>query len=90
VTIRKFAVRYGEITYRHDGEAPASPSVFHDALVLNEGREVPWGNGTSSTVDPGDPDSAYHFLVDGIFEHKMPDEVIDLVDDSPIDSGVRF
>lgn len=88
--MKRFAVRYGETVYQHDGESLASPPVFHEALVANKGRKIPWGNGASSIVDPDDPDSSYHYLVDGVFDHTIPDEVIELVEDTPQKSGVVF
>ena len=84
--MKEFKVRYGETVYEHRGGSKVLPMSFRKGLVAAKGTKVPWATGATSIVDPADPNSSFHYLVEGMNGGRWPDEIISITDSAPSNS----
>jgi len=89
MAVTDYRVRYGSTWYEHREGDEASPLTFRRGVETADGNTITWGNGVKSVIDPDDPDTTFHYLVDHLNQGRWPDQIAMLVDDQE-PSGTVF
>lgn len=72
MSITGYQVRYGNVTYEHREDDEPFPLDFRRRVGAVEGMIVQGPEGPID-VDPDDPDTTYHYLVQILHRGRQPD-----------------